>query len=362
MGLQLPAELTEPLSWIGLEWPQADEELLFAAGQQWLTFGLRLQTTAETGNGAARAVWERNQGETVDAFHAWWTRDDGPQPRLTEDEIAAQLIGASLIVFAAITLFMKIAFIVQLIILLVQVTMAIAAAVATFGASTATIPGFVAATRLACRQLLKQVVKQVQTLLKELLERARKLLKRARNAGPKRAPKTGPDGIPPRITDGPRMPTQQMNPHYRTETDPTKPPFPGQSVRYLDDAEREAHRVVVGRDGQLYRSDGTLFDTTAGSSVHAGGGGRAIFVMDERGNLYASNYQAVGDFHHSSFLGGQPVAGAGEIEVVNGRLQLLTDRSGHYMPGRSFTDQVAANLRDAGAPPFRTSYMAPKGT
>lgn len=362
MGLELPAELTEPLSWIGLDWPQADEELLFAAGQQWLAFGMRLEAAGATGDGAARMVWEQNRGDTVEAFQAWWTRDEGPQRRLAEDAVAAQLIGAALIVFAVITLVMKIAFIVQLVILLVQVTMAIASAVATFGASTATIPGFVAATRLACQRLLKQAVKQVQTLLKELLERAKTLLKRARGNGPKHPGGLGPDGVPPRITDGPRLPTKDMNPHYRTETDPNKPPFPGQSVHYMDDAEREAHRVVVGRDGRLYRSDGTLFDTRSGSSVHAGGGGRAIFVMDEHGNLYASNYQAVGEFHHSSFLGGRPVAGAGEIQVVDGRLQLLTDRSGHYMPGRSFTDQVAANLRGAGAPPFRVDYMAPEGT
>ena len=80
MGLELPAELTEPLSWIGMDWPQADEELLFAAGQQWLSFGMTLQAAAERANGAAEAVGRYNTGDTVDAFEAWWQREDGPQP------------------------------------------------------------------------------------------------------------------------------------------------------------------------------------------------------------------------------------------------------------------------------------------
>ena len=75
MGLELPAELTQPLSWIGMEWPQADEELLFAAGQHWLSFGMTLQAAAERANGAAEAVGRYNTGDTVDAFQAWWQRE-----------------------------------------------------------------------------------------------------------------------------------------------------------------------------------------------------------------------------------------------------------------------------------------------
>jgi len=187
VGLELPAELTEPLSWIGLEWPEADEELLFAAGQHWLSFGMTLQSAAMQADGAAAAVWQHNSGDTVNAFKQWWTRADGPQLRLLEDAIAAQLIGAVLMIFAAMTLAMKIAFIVQLIILLVQVTMAIAAAVATLGASTATVPGFVAATRMICQRLIRMIVQQVRTVLKHILEQAKRLLKLVRKVGEKRA-------------------------------------------------------------------------------------------------------------------------------------------------------------------------------
>ncbi|MFI7573362.1 toxin glutamine deamidase domain-containing protein [Micromonospora sp. NPDC049497] len=210
MGLELPAELTEPLSWVGLEWPEADEELLFAAGQQWLAFGARLQGAADRANDAADAVCRHNTGTTTDAFGRWWNADDGPRRRLLEDAIAAQLIGSVLIVFAAMTLALKIAFFVQLVILLVQVTMAIAAAVATFGASTATVPAFIAATRLACRQLVKQVVQQVRTLLKQILDQAKKLLKLVRTAGAKRAARK----VEKRIADD----LARVNPKFDTST------------------------------------------------------------------------------------------------------------------------------------------------
>jgi ADP-ribosyltransferase exoenzyme len=177
VGLQLPGELTEPLSWIGLEWPEADEEKLFEAGQQWIAFGARLQEVSEPADKAAAGVWTANEGEAVDAFRAWWTDDDGPATRLAQDAVAATVIGAALVAFAAATLALKIAFIVQLIMLAVAVAQAIAAAVPTLGASTAAVPGFIAAVRLVCQRLVRKVVDQVQTVIRELLENAKKLLK-----------------------------------------------------------------------------------------------------------------------------------------------------------------------------------------
>jgi hypothetical protein len=61
--------------------------------------------------------------------------------------------------------------------------------------------------------------------------------------------------------------------------------------------------VVVGDDG-LVRSarDGTVFDTQTATSLHTDEGGRAIFVMDENGNLCASNHQEIELFHHSTPL------------------------------------------------------------
>ncbi len=119
-------------------------------------------------------------------------------------------------------------------------------------------------------------------------------------------------------------------------------------VRYLDDVEREAYRITI-HDGLLYNAQGNLFDTANGISAFGpDSNGRAIFVMDEHGNLYASTFQRYRHFHHSSLLGGGDVAAAGELAVLDGEVVLLTDRSGHYMPDRSQTQQFLDQLASQG--------------
>lgn len=54
-------------------------------------------------------------------------------------------------------------------------------------------------------------------------------------------------------------------------------------------------------------------------------------------------------FHHSSFLGGKPVAGAGEMKVEHGRLVEIDDNSGHYTPHGEFLNQVLVQLQRDGA-------------
>jgi hypothetical protein len=103
----------------------------------------------------------------------------------------------------------------------------------------------------------------------------------------------------------------------------------GTKVKYLTTAEREAYRLEV-RDGKLYDATGQPFDTRDAQNYK--GATRAIFVMDAEGNLYASKTQEAGSFHHSSLLGGTSVAAAGEMEVEQGVLKVVTRKSGHYHP------------------------------
>ena len=121
----------------------------------------------------------------------------------------------------------------------------------------------------------------------------------------------------------------------------------GTKVQYLDEEARRAYQLQF-RNGKVYDSNGNLFDTSDASSVFGGGGGRAIFVMDEAGNVYASKVQSVGKFHHSSFLSGRPVASAGEITVENGVIREITRRSGHYQPTAKQLNQFVSQLFDEG--------------
>lgn len=114
---------------------------------------------------------------------------------------------------------------------------------------------------------------------------------------------------------------------------------PPSQVKYLNAAERANYKLTI-RNGRVYDSAGKLFDTRGAKSIHSHGSNKtAIFVMDEQGSLYAGSHE-YGKFHHSSFLAGEPVAAAGEIEISNGVLRSITDQSGHYWP-------PAAHLRQA---------------
>ncbi|MEJ7734968.1 MAG: hypothetical protein WKG00_37990 [Polyangiaceae bacterium] len=120
----------------------------------------------------------------------------------------------------------------------------------------------------------------------------------------------------------------------------------GWLVEYLDDAGRASRKVTV-KDGKLYDASGNLFDTTTAQTAHTGGG-RAIFVMDEQGNIFVSTYQEVGRFHHSSLAGGKPVTGAGELVVENGVVKTISNKSGHYQPTAEMNEQVIKALEAQG--------------
>lgn len=150
-----------------------------------------------------------------------------------------------------------------------------------------------------------------------------------------------------KTVDSPELPGRAgIQPGYLDEQYGRSHNFGDSVVRYLDDAARERTRLTV-HDGRLFDKDGRPFDTSAGEA-HWSSEPSAIFVMDGKGNLYASNEHVPRDFHHSSLMAGQPVAGAGEIRVADGRLVNVTDSSGHYRPPPECLDQVVAYLKKEG--------------
>jgi hypothetical protein len=90
--------------------------------------------------------------------------------------------------------------------------------------------------------------------------------------------------------------------------------------------------------------------------------GWAIFVMDSSGRFFAAQHK-VGLFHHSSFLAGGNVAGAGEIKVEGGRVKGITNKSGHYQPTTAEMMQVFAELESNGVDLASVDYyhLGPKG-
>jgi hypothetical protein len=178
MTIELPHALTEPLGWIGMIWPEADEDKLFADGKTWIEYGAKLRTQAQKANEAARQAWTENTGEAMEAFERWWNRDQGPGHNLEQAATAVELIGAGLIAMAGVVLALKLAFIAQLALLAFEVGQAIATAFATFGATTAEIPGFIAAAKYLCRQAINKALQAIEREIGELFAKAAKLLEK----------------------------------------------------------------------------------------------------------------------------------------------------------------------------------------
>ncbi|MHA4867193.1 hypothetical protein ACXZ1M_05785 [Duganella sp. PWIR1] len=117
-------------------------------------------------------------------------------------------------------------------------------------------------------------------------------------------------------------------------------------VRYPDLHSRRAYPVQIA-DARLWDAAGKPLDTGE-ADVIARSGGRAIYVLDAHGNLYCSVSSQYYKFHHSSLVAGSAVACAGEIEVVNGVVIYVNNRSGHYRPSFLHIMQFCDYLKKRG--------------
>ena len=116
-------------------------------------------------------------------------------------------------------------------------------------------------------------------------------------------------------------------------------------TKYLrTETERAPYRLIA-RDGKIYGADGKPFDTSGAELKGLSNStGRAMLVMDQHGSLYAMKDQVRGLLHHTTLLGGEPVAFAGEIIVKEGILTLIGNKAGHYHTPTSYFAQLLEQL------------------
>nr|MDZ8288015.1 hypothetical protein [Nostoc sp. ChiSLP01] len=79
-----------------------------------------------------------------------------------------------------------------------------------------------------------------------------------------------------------------------------------------------------------------------------------IFVLSPDGKFYADAHTE-GEYHHSSALAGIPIKGAGAIQVIDGKLQAIADKSGHYKPNMHQMYTTLKHLEKLGVNP--ETYM-----
>jgi hypothetical protein len=99
------------------------------------------------------------------------------------------------------------------------------------------------------------------------------------------------------------------------------------AVLFLNKEER-TKRLLLILNGLL----GEGFD----KPFHCGNFDRA-FVIDQYGNLYASNeiFDKSSNFNHSTFNAGKDVICAGTLQATQGKLRKIQNNSGHYKPSRT---------------------------
>lgn len=128
----------------------------------------------------------------------------------------------------------------------------------------------------------------------------------------------------------------------------------------IDIPKQELTRLTL-RDGLLRGADGKPFSTKE-MTTHFSGKGHAIYVMSEEGHLHASTHLK-GYRHHSSLLAGRQVACAGEMRVHEGRLEWISNKSGHYRPEPIHMIAVLHRLNKLGVPlTFLISILNPDGS
>jgi len=99
-------------------------------------------------------------------------------------------------------------------------------------------------------------------------------------------------------------------------------------VKYLNAAGRVSYQVMID-DGVLQWGGRSLDTKEQQLETVFSGLGWGIWVLSPEGNFYTASHKK-GEFHHSSFLSGEPVKAAGEWRVVNGQIDTLTGKTGHY--------------------------------
>lgn len=136
---------------------------------------------------------------------------------------------------------------------------------------------------------------------------------------------------------------------------------------YADTASKRAPYARKFEGDKMVGLDGATVSThdAAPHVVQGAKAQRHIYAMDAAGQFYTAD--ATGEnrargakaqqegaasqerFHHSSFLAGQGVAGAGEMRIIDGQVELFNDNSGHYRPTSKEMVQTAQSLDEQGA-------------
>ena len=240
MGLQLPPELIEALSWVGCTWPEADETKLFDCGEYWGAFAERAAEHAEAATTAVLAMLAENESPGLDAFRVYWEKLSGEDGYLVDCGIVA---GAVSIVFYAaggLVLTLKVLVIVQLIAFAVILAAAIAAAFFTLGASLAAAAAYAVTVNRTITTLVNTTIIAIRGLGAPLSELVREHLSKEIDRLEGRPIHSSEQGVDE--FDTPEEREQEQQEYERRREELAKDPATGQ----VTDSTRREAEVALG--------------------------------------------------------------------------------------------------------------------
>ena len=112
-------------------------------------------------------------------------------------------------------------------------------------------------------------------------------------------------------------------------------------VIYLSVAQREERRITIN-NGLVYSNNGKLVSETKSKKQNLNN-----YVMDSAGRFYLFDEFTNPHIRHSSIFDGEPVAGAGNIQISNGHIIYIDSDSGHY-PSKKLFPNVLTELKARG--------------
>lgn len=118
-------------------------------------------------------------------------------------------------------------------------------------------------------------------------------------------------------------------------------------VEFFDKVSRLEHMLINNGGRLVWVRNNAVFTTPPGQPF--------MYAMDAYGNLFAhSTAMGANQFNHSSFNAGREVVCAGMIAGQQGRLQFISNDSGHYRPSRLDLYSCLLKLQGAGVDLTRT--------
>ncbi|MFI9813923.1 WXG100-like domain-containing protein [Saccharothrix variisporea] len=163
MGITLPGEVAWVLDLLGVEWPNIDEDELRSIADDLRSLAEEMRGHTGDAKSDIADMLGVNSLDSLKRFEALWNKlADGHLDQLAQ---GFDLLGTGLDVAALVVVGLKLAAIVQLVVLAAELIADQAAAPFTFGASEAVAAAQIGITRTIVKQLLEQAVQSVEQQL-----------------------------------------------------------------------------------------------------------------------------------------------------------------------------------------------------